>query len=156
MNINATLLGQMITFGVFIGFTMKYVWPPVTAALAQRQKRIADGLAAAERGKHELELSQHKAIEQMRDAKLQAAKIIEQAQSKASNMIDEAKDKAREEGNYIKATAKAEILQEVQQAKNELRKHVAVIAMQGAEKILEQQLNPQAHQALIDKIINEI
>lgn len=156
MNINATLFGQMITFGVFVGFTMKYVWPPVTAALAQRQKRIAEGLAAAERGKHELELSQHKAVEQLRDAKLQAAKIIEQAQVKASLMIEEAKSKAREEGNNLKKLAEAEIAQHVQHTKDALRKQIGLIAMQGAEKILGQQLNHDAHKALIDKMIGEI
>ncbi|MBI5447980.1 MAG: F0F1 ATP synthase subunit B [Gammaproteobacteria bacterium] len=156
MNINATLLGQMITFSVFIGFTMKYVWPPVTAALAQRQKRIADGLAAAERGKHDLELAQHKAVEQLREAKSQAAKIIEQAHLKAAGMVEEGKERAREEGQHLKLAAKAEIEQEVRQTKDELRKHVARIAMQGAEKILQQQLNPTAHQGLIDKIIDEI
>ncbi len=156
MNINATLLGQMITFGVFIGFTMKYVWPPVMTALAQRQKRIADGLAAADRGKHELTLAQHKAVEELREARAQAAKIIEQAQQKASNIIDESKEKAREEGHYLKKAAQTEIDQQVAHSKDALRKQVASIAMKGAEKILAQQLNPQIHQALIDEMMSEI
>lgn len=156
MNINATLLGQMITFGVFIGFTMKYVWPPVMKALAERQKQIADGLEAADRGKQELVLSQEKAKEILRDARLQAAKIIEQAHLKASDVVDASKDKARAEGALLISQAKTEIAQEVQQSKDKLRKDVAQLAMKAAEKVLGAELNPQSHQVLLDKIIGEI
>ncbi|OGT66990.1 MAG: F0F1 ATP synthase subunit B [Gammaproteobacteria bacterium RIFCSPLOWO2_02_FULL_38_11] len=156
MNLNATLLGQMVTFAVFVGFTMKFVWPPITNALAQRQKRIAEGLAAAERGKHELQLSQEQDLLQLREARAQAGKIIEQAQHKGSVLVEQAKEKAIEEGKNIKKATESELTQQIENVKSDLRKEVALIALQGAEKIIAQHLNPQSHHTLINKIIDEI
>lgn len=156
MNINATLLGQMITFGVFIGFTMKYVWPPIMTALSDRQKKIADGLEAADRGQRELALSQEKAKEILREARAQAAKILEQAQSRAAETIEASKEKAQAEGLVLIKQAKNEIAQEVQQSKAALRKEVAYLAMRGAERVVGRALNDTSHSALLDEIIGEI
>lgn len=156
MELNATLIGQMITFALLVIFTMKFVWPPLTKALQERQQKIAEGLAAAERGKHELELSQHKATEQLRDAKVQAAKIIEQADKRASHMIDEAKEKARHEGDRLLEVARGEIEQERLQMRDALMTQVAGIALSGAEKILGQKIDMAANSDMIDKLIAEV
>ena len=152
MNINATILGQMIAFAFFVWFCMKYVWPPLTAALADRAKKIADGLEAAERAGKDLELAQERAAEQLREAKTEASGIIEQANKRASQIIDEAKEQAREEGKRLIAGAQAEIEQEVNRAKEHLRKQVASIAIAGAEKILEASIDEKAHAELAEKL----
>src|SRR4051812_4076656 len=106
MDINATLLGQFLTFAVLVWVTMRYIWPPIIKAIHDRQVRIADGLASAERGVHELELAQHKAVEILRDAKIQAANILEQANKRAGRIIDESKDRSRAEGERLIEIAK--------------------------------------------------
>jgi len=152
VNINATILGQMIAFAFFVWFCMKYVWPPLTAALAERAKKIADGLEAAERAGKDLELAQERAAEQLREAKTEASGIIEQANKRASQIIDEAKEQAREEGKRLIAGAQAEIEQEVNRAKEHLRKQVASIAIAGAEKILEASIDEKVHAELAEKL----
>lgn len=156
MNINATLLVQMLTFALFIFITMRYVWPPLMRALHERQQKIADGLAAAERGVHELELSQHKALELLRDAKIQAADILEQANKRAGRIVDEAKERAREEGERLIDIAKAEIAQEIFTAKQELHQHIGKIAVLGAEKILQKQIDSNVDEHLLQQLIAEI
>lgn len=156
MNLNATLLGQMITFAIFVWFTMKYVWPPITKALDERQKKIADGLSAAERGVHELELAQNKAAEYLREAKVHAADIIEQANKRASLVIEEAKRKGFEEGQRMILLANDEIAREVESAKQVLKQQVATLAIQGAEKIISKNLDTAANQVLIDDFIKQI
>lgn len=156
MNINLTLLGQMITFMILVGVTMKYIWPPMMKALNDRQKGIADGLEAAERGRHELELSRHKATEQLRDAKLEAAKIIDQAMARSTRMVEDAKEKAREEGDRMISLAKDQITQEIQIAKQDLVKHLASLAITGAEKILSQKIDVATNNHLVDQLIDEI
>src|SRR3569832_1501303 len=113
MNINATLIAQAIMFALFVWFSLKFVWPPITTALATRQKQIADGLAAADRGKHELELSAKKAAQELRAAKEKSSEIIAQAEKRASEIVEEAKGTAKAEGDRIIAGAKADIDQEV-------------------------------------------
>ena len=132
MNINLTLIGQSITFAVFVWFCMKFVWPPIMAALNERKQKIADGLAAAERGAHEQELAQKKATETMHEAKQQAQEIINQAQKRASEIVDEAKEGARAEAERIVTAANAEIEQEVNRAREQLRGQVASLAVAGA------------------------
>jgi F-type H+-transporting ATPase subunit b len=156
VNLNLTLLGQMVTFAIFVWFTMKYVWPPITKALDDRQKKIADGLAAAERGKHDLELAQQRATEQLREAKHQAAEVLEQANKRANQIIEEAKILARGEGERLVALAHTEIAREVEQAKQELRKQVGLIAIQGAERILKRQIDTAANQDIMTALIKEI
>jgi F-type H+-transporting ATPase subunit b len=156
MNFNATLIGQSITFIFFVWFCMKYVWPPIMNALEMRKKQIADGLAAADRGKHELELAAKKAGDNMRDAKVQAAEVIAQAEKRAAQIIDEAKTAAKDEGERQLAAAKAEIDQEANRARESLREQVAALAVAGAEKILRREVNAQTHADLLGQLKAEL
>lgn len=156
MNLNATLIGQFITFAIFVWFTMKYVWPPVIKALNDRKQKIAEGLAASERGIHDLELARHKAAEIMRDAKIQASQIVDETNKRTNMMVEEAKEQARTESSRIIALGKAEIELEVQKAKKELKNQVASIALLGAEKILGHSIDKAANNEIIEKLITEI
>lgn len=156
MNINLTIIGQAIAFFIFVVFCMKYVWPPLTSALAERKKKIADGLDAAERAERDLKLAQEKATDNLRESKEQAAAIIEQANKRANQIVDEAKEQAREEANRVKAAAEAEIEQEINQAKEALRAQVAALAVAGAEKILEASVDEKAHAQLVEKLAAEL
>jgi F-type H+-transporting ATPase subunit b len=156
MNFNATLIGQSITFLFFVWFCMKFVWPPIMNALEARKKQIADGLAAADRGKHELELAAKKAGDNMRDAKAQAAEVIAQAEKRAAQMVDEAKTAAKEEGERQLAAAVANIAQETNRARESLREQVAALAVAGAEKILRREVNAQTHADLLGQLKAEL
>ena len=156
MNINLTLFLQMIAFAAFVWFCMKFVWPPIVTALAERKTKIAEGLAAAERGHHEQELGQQRATEIMKKAKSQAADIVNQANRRATEIVDEAKQDARQEGARLVHAAKAEIDQEVNRAREELREKVAVLAVAAAEKILEKEIDPTAHTAIVDSFAKQI
>lgn len=156
MNINLTIIGQAIAFAIFVMFCMKYVWPPITGALAERKKKIAEGLDAAERAQRDLILAQEKAVENMRESKEQAAAIIEQANKRASQLVDEAKEQARVEADRIKTAAQAEIEQDVNRAKETLRTQVAALVVAGAEKILEKSVDQAAHAQLVDKLAAEL
>ncbi|WP_339847713.1 F0F1 ATP synthase subunit B [uncultured Halopseudomonas sp.] len=156
MNINLTLFGQTIAFAIFVWFTMKYVWPPITQAMQERQKKIAEGLDAAGRAQRDLDLAQEKASQTLRDTKEQATQIIEQANKSANLIVEEAKDQARSEGERLITAAKAEIEQEVNRAKDELRAQVAVLAVQGAEHILESEVDSKAHSELVNKLAAQL
>lgn len=156
MNINMTLIGQSITFAVFVWFCMKFVWPPIVGALEARKKQIADGLAAADRGKHELELASRRASETMHEAKLKAVEIIAQAEKRAIQVIEEAKNAAKDEGDRMIAAAKAEIEQESHRAREALRGEVAALVVAGAGKVLRREVNAQAHADLLETIKNEL
>ena len=156
MNFNATLIGQSITFIFFVWFCMKFVWPPIMSALETRKKLIADGLAAADRGKHELELAAKKAGDNMREAKATAAEVIVQAEKRAAQMVEEAKTAAREEGERQLAAAQANIAQETNRARESLREQVAALAMAGAEKILRREVNAQTHADLLGQLKAEL
>jgi len=156
MNFNATLIGQSITFIFFVWFCMKFVWPPIMNALETRKKQIADGLAAADRGKHELELAAKKAGDNMRDAKAQAAEVIAQAEKRAAQIIEEAKVAAKEEGNRQLAAAQANIAQETNRTRESLREQVAGLAVAGAEKILRREVNAQTHADLLGQLKAEL
>ncbi len=156
MNINLTLIGQSITFAIFVWFCMKYVWPPIVNALEARRKQIADGLAAADRGKHELELAARKSTEALYEAKLKAVDIIAQAEKRAAQVIDEAKNDAKIEGDRLIAAAKAEIDQEIHRARESLREQVAQLVMVGAEKVLRREIDAKAHSDLLEAIKNEL
>ena len=156
MDINVTLIVQVLVFAAFVWFTMTFVWPPLVKALDERQEKIADGLAAAERGRKELELAQHRVKDELKQAKLQASDIIEKANRRATQMIEEAKEDARQESQKLAKVAEAQIAQEVNRAKDTLRKQVAVLAVAGAEKILQREINEQSNQALLDNLIKEI
>jgi len=152
MNLNATIIGQIIAFFLFAWFCSAFVWPPIVKALADRQKKIADGLEAASRAGKDLELAQERATELLRDAKTNASGIIDQANKRANQIIDEAKEKARDEGQRIKAGAQAEIEQQVSQAREQLRQQVASLAVAGAEKILQSSVDAKAHSDLLNKL----
>jgi len=156
MNFNATLIGQTISFIVFVWFCMKYIWPPLMAALEERNARISEGLAAAQRGQQDLEDSQVKVSENLKEAKSQAQEIINQAQKRANEIVDEAKDAAREEADKIKAAASGDIDQQVTAAREQLRKEVSSIALGGAEKILKREVDAKAHAAVLDELVAEI
>lgn len=156
MNINATLIGQAIAFAIFVLFCMKFVWPPVIAALHERQKKIADGLDAANRAARDLELAHEKAGQQLREAKAQAAEIIEQAKKSANQIVDEARDQARAEGDRMVAQAKAQIEQEINSVKDALRAQVGALAVSGAEKILGASIDANAQKQLVDQLAAEI
>lgn len=156
MNINLTLIGQTITFIVFVWFCMKFVWPPIMSALNERKKKIADGLAAAERGAHEQELAEKKAAEVLHEAKQQAQDIINQAQKRASEIVEESKETARAESERIIATAQSEIEQEVNRAREELRGQVASLAVAGAGKILKREIDAKANEDLLKDLVAQI
>ena len=156
MNINLTLIGQIIAFAVFVAFCMKFVWPPLITAMQERAKKIADGLNAANRAQRDLKLAQEKAGSQLRDAKEQAAQVIEQANKRANQIIDEAKEAARQEGERLKAAAQAEIDQEVNRAKETLRTQVSALAIAGASKILETSIDVEKHNELLNKLAEEL
>ncbi|HZW87228.1 MAG TPA: F0F1 ATP synthase subunit B [Gallionella sp.] len=156
MNINATLLAQMIMFMLFVWFCMKFVWTPIMAALEQRKKQIADGLADAERAKHDLELAAKRSAEIMREAKEKAGEIISNGEKRAGEIIEAAKGQAKTEGDRIIIGAKAEISQEVFRAKEQLRTQVSAIALAGAGKILGREIDANAHNDLLDKLVAEI
>jgi F-type H+-transporting ATPase subunit b len=156
MNINLSLFAQAAAFALFIWFTVKFVWPPIIRAIEQRQKMIADGLAAAERGKQDLELASRRAEDLIREAKEQAQEIIAQADKRAAQLVEEGKVGAKAEGERIVAAAKAEIAQEVARAKDTLRAQVGVLAVQGAEKILRREVDAKAHADLLNAVATEL
>ena len=156
MNINFTLISQAIAFSVFIWFTIKFVWPHLLRAIEERQKQIADGLAAGERGKKELELASQRSLEVLKEAKQRASEIVIQAEKRAADIVEEAKANARVEGDKILAGAKAEIQHEIFGAREALRQQVASLAVQGATKILRRDVNPKVHADLLSSIEAEL
>jgi len=156
VSINATLLIQMIAFMLLIWLVNKVLWAPLSKLMEDRQKKIADGLSAAEKGKHELELAEQKAKDLLKDAKLQAQNILGQAEKRGSEIVEDAKVKATEEADRIKASAQAEIEQEVSRAREGLRKEVASIAISGAEKILGKEVDAAAHNDMLETLIKSI
>ena len=156
MDINATLIGELIAFIVFVLFCMKYVWPPLMTAIEERQQKIEDGLAASDRAEKDLQLAQDKATAQLKDAKSQAAEIIEQAKKRASAIVDEETQRGHDEREKIIAQGHAEIEAERNRAKEDLRKQVAALAVIGAEKILERQIDAAAHSDIVEKLVTEL
>ena len=155
MNLNATILGQAIAFVLFVLFCMKYVWPPLMAAIEKRQKEIADGLASAERAHKDLDLAKASATDQLKKAKAEAQVIIEQANKRRSQILDEAKAEAEQERTKIVAQ-QAEIEAERKRAREELRKQVAILAVAGAEKIIERSVDEAANSDIVDKLVAEL
>ncbi|MFS8150093.1 F0F1 ATP synthase subunit B [Vreelandella titanicae] len=156
MNINMTLIGQTIAFAIFVWFCLKYVWPPISNALHERQKKIADGLDAASRANRDLELAQERAEQTLRESKEQASQILEQANKRSAQIVEEAREQARTEGERLVASARSEIEQEVNRAKDELRAQVSYLAVMGAERVLEASVDEQAHRKLLDELAAEL
>ncbi len=156
MNFNATLIGQLIAFTVFVVFCMKYVWPPLISAIEERQKKIADGLAASERATKDLELAQESATDKLREAKDEASKIIEQAKRRATQLVDEETQKGHAEREKIIAQGYAEIEAEKNRVKEDLRKQVGVLAVTGAQRILAREIDAQAQSDIVEKLVEEL
>lgn len=151
-----TLLGQMISFAILIWFTVKFIWPPLMAAIEERQQKIAAGLAAADNAQKDLAQAQDKVNEELKAARSKANEIIEQAHQRANQLIDAAKADAIAEGNRQKALAEAEIEAAANRAKEDLRKQVSVLAVSGAEKLLKREIDANAHKALIDDLAAQL
>lgn len=156
MNITLTLIAQALSFAILIWFTVKFVWPPLLAAIETRQKTIADGLADADRAKHDLEMAAKRSAEILREAKEKAAEIVANGEKRASEIVEQAKVQAKVEGERIVAGAKAEVDQEVYRAKEQLRTQVSAIALEGAGKILGREIDAKAHNDLLDKLAAEL
>ena len=156
MNINLTLIGQLIAFAIFVWFCMKFVWPPITNAMDARQKKIAEGLDAAGRAERDLKLAQEKATEMLRETKKTAAEMLDKANKTASEIIEEAKVQARVEGDRLVANAKTEIDLEVNRVKEDLRAQVSVLAIAGAEKILGSSVDASAHNQLVEQLAAQL
>jgi len=152
MDINASLLGQAITFAILVWFTMKFVWPPLVKALDERAARIADGLSAADRARQDLENAEKMAADRLREAKTHAVEIIAQAEKRSAQIVDEAKGHAKVEGERLLAGAQAEIEQQIQQARETLRQQVADLAVAGAEKILQREVDLNTHAEMLASI----
>ncbi|EKD77793.1 MAG: F0F1 ATP synthase subunit B [uncultured bacterium] len=152
MDINLTLFGEMLTFAVFVWFTMRFVWPPLMKAMEDRRATIAAGLAAAEKGKRDLELAQHKVTEILTEAKAQAALMIEQANHRANLIIEEGKARARVESDRLIAIARSDIEREFHSARDALLNEVSSLVIAGSEKVLQHEVNKSAN----DKIITEM
>lgn len=156
MNLNATLILQSIAMMIFVWFCMKFIWPPLLKAMDERRERIAEGLAASDRAEKELEQAKGKIDEQLAEAKEKASQIVEQANQRHSQILDQAKEDAHAEKTRSVSAAEAEISQAANQAREELRGAVATLAVAGASKILEKEVDENAHRDLLDKLIAEI
>ncbi|APZ44425.1 F0F1 ATP synthase subunit B [Acidihalobacter ferrooxydans] len=156
MNLTLTLVAQIITFVFLVWFVNAKLWGPMTKMLEDRKTRIAEGLAAAERGRHEQELAEKRAEEHLREAKQQAAEIIAQAQKRASEIVEEAKNDAVAEGNRLKAAAEAEIEQEANRAREQLRGQVVQLAIVGAGRVLEREVDASAHDKALADLVAQI
>ena len=156
MSINATLIAQIIVFGILIWFTMKFLWPPISAAMDERAQRIADGLSAAERAQAELKDADARVADEIKKARAQAAEIVDKAHAQANQIVDKAKTDALLEAARVKASAQADIDGMVGKARESLRGQVASLAVQGASKIVQREIDPAAHKALLDQLVAEI
>jgi F-type H+-transporting ATPase subunit b len=152
MNFNLTLIGQIVAFALFIWFCAKLVWPPLLRAIETRQKQIADGLAEAERGRSSLADAQKQTESILKEARDRAHELVASAEKAAGVRIEESKSQAKAEGDRLVAAAKAQIDQEVQSAKQQLRDQVAKLAVAGAEKILQREVDPRAHAQMLDQL----
>ena len=156
MNINLTLIGQSISFAIFVLFCMKFIWPVIIGAMDERAKKIEEGLAAADKAGDDLELAKQQIEAELKEAKTQATGIIDAANKRGGQIVEEAKDQARAEGDRLKLAAQSEIEQDINRAKEELRKQVAMLALAGAEKILGSAIDGQQNNQLVDKLIAEL
>jgi len=156
MEINMTFLGQMISFAILVWFTTKFIWPQLNGAIEERQKKVAEGLAAAERARAELKDADAKVAVEIKQARLQATEIIDKAQQQANQLLEMARAEATGEINRLKAQAQDEIASMAQRAREQLREQVGALAVRGAEKIVQREIDPAAHKALLDQLAAEI
>lgn len=156
MDINLTFLGQMVSFAILVWFTTKFIWPQLNHAIEERQKKVADGLAAAERARAELKDADAKAAVEIKQARQQAAEIVERAQQQANQIVDKAREEALVEAARVKAAAAEEVASMHQRAREELRSWVGRLAVQGAEKIVQREIDASAHKAMLDQLAAEM
>ena len=156
MSINATLIGQMITFALLVWFTMKYIWPPLFDSLEERKKKIADGLAAAEKGQEQIILAEKKAKIVLKEAKDQSSEIVTLAQKRANEIVEESKHTAKQEGERLILAAKGQIDQELQQVKEGLRKEITTLALSAAQQILGAEIDKAKHQDILNKVSSQL
>ncbi len=156
MDINATLLGQAITFAILVLFTMKFVWPPLNNMLEERAGKIASGLAAAEKGKQELLDAESRVAEELRHVQVRATEIMGNAEKRADQIVEEAKDRSRVEAEKILNDAKSQIEQEFVRAREQLRSQVAILAVEGAKQILRAEVDESKHQKILATIMAEL
>jgi len=156
MDIGLTLLGQALSFAILIWFTVRFIWPPLLNAIEERQTRIADGLAAAERAKQELQVADQRVVEELKQARSDAQLILERAHDQANGIVDKAKEDAVVEAQQVRAAAQAEIANLSHAAREELRKQVSALAVAGAEKILRREIDPARHRELLTELAQEL
>ncbi len=156
MNINMTLFGQTITFIVFVWFCLKFIWPHIIKAMDDRKTQIADGLAAGERGRHEKELAEQRAVEVIREAKDQAKEILALAHKRGDEIVDDAKGDGRAEGERMLRAAEAEMEQQMNQAREQLRADVVKLALQGAQQVLGRDVDEKAHNEQLNRLAEQL
>jgi F-type H+-transporting ATPase subunit b len=156
VSINATLIGQMITFALLVWFTMKYIWPPLINSLEERKKKISEGLAAADKSQEDLKLAEKKAKNIIKEAKDQSSEIVNLAQKRANEIVEESKDNANKEAERRIQAAKAQIDQEIEQTKEALRKEVAALAVSAAQQILGAEVDQKKHQDIVSKVSDKL
>lgn len=156
MNINLTLIIQMIVFALLVWFTMSFIWPPMMRKVEERQRKIAHGLAAADRGEEELARARESAEGILREARERASHIIDQAQRRANDIVEQARVAANEEGQRLITAAQQQINLEASRARESLRREIGEIAVAAASKLLEREIDPRAHQELISKLAAEL
>ncbi|WP_049620788.1 F0F1 ATP synthase subunit B [Frateuria defendens] len=156
MKIDLTFLGQMVSFAILVWFTTKFIWPQLSRAIEERQKKVADGLAAAERANAELKAADAKVELEIKQARQQAAEIVDKAQQQAAQIVEKARAEALAEAARVKASAEDEVASMQQRAREELRGWVGRLAVQGAEKIVQREIDASAHKAMLDQLAAEI
>lgn len=156
MDINATLLGLLIAFVVFVLFCMKYVWPPLITAIEERQQKIASGLEASELAEKDLEQARSQADEELKAAKIKAAELIDQAKKRATKLVEEETQRGHAEREKIIASGHTEVEAERNRVREELRKQLAILAIAGAEKILEREIDAQKQSDIVEKLVAEL
>jgi F-type H+-transporting ATPase subunit b len=156
MNINLTLIGQTIAFIVFVWFCLKFIWPHIIKAMDERKTRIAEGLAAGERGLHEQELAKQRAVTLIREAKEQAKEILAQAHRRGDEIVDEAKNDGRVEGERMLRAAESEIQQQINQTREQLRAEVVKLSLQGAQQVLGREVDEKAHTEQLNRLAAQL
>ena len=156
MSITGTLIIQMIVFLILVGFTMKFVWPPIAAALDERASKIAEGLAAADKAKSELSAANQRVEAELAKSRNETAALLADAERRGQQIVEEAKARATEEGNKVLAAARAEAEQQSVKAREVLREQVAALAVRGAEQILRKEINPGVHAELLNRLKTEL
>ncbi|MDW8480299.1 MAG: F0F1 ATP synthase subunit B [Xanthomonadales bacterium] len=156
MSLNATFLGQLIFFAILIWFTWKFIWPPLMRAVEERQRRIAEGLAAAERSRKALEEAEDQVAAMLREARSRAGEIIDQAHQRASQIVEQARAEALAEAERQRQAAQAELEQAVHRAREQLRAELAELAVLGARRILEREIDPASHRELLERLAGEL